>query len=1235
MCIDLLNEFVIPFESQVIIPKIERCVIMEKIFHRKTVFMLVILCFFALPLFLFTALGSGNDDDTEQTEAILSANTFERDLKEFYPDVNDEFLSVDDLSEPDHDNIGNNVDIGVGFAPQSATSEFISHTRSDERISYGSHSTSYYTANGNIAFCLDPDLLGLETGNFPLSRHIERNDGYDLLIKGAYYLYGGPGYDSIKHSLFIDPDDPVSYGYSHATLAFIWSNDASKAFIGLPFETQQHLHNVITMINTFPMPPSGFRVFLYNEGSSTYQTFLGWEFEPNGGLEIRKVSSNSNMSSNNPLYSLAGAVFDVFNGSNQRIGRITTGSNGRGRLEDISLDQTGLYIVEVTPPPGYAINSDRIDFEIVSEQTTTVTVSNRPQNGVPGIVLRKRDANTSGAAPQGSASLAGAEFTVRYYAGLFGNASQLENVNPARTWVLRTNAVGEVSLNQSHFVSGDPFFLASNGVPTLPLGTVTIQETKPPEGYLINDELFIRQITSDGVIEQVNTYSAPTVPEVVIRGGVDIEKWDIEFDRAGVPQGDATLAGAVFDIWNRSENSVIINGSTYAPNAVVHTMTTDANGRATTTNTLFPYGTYEIVERAPPHGYLTTGVTRQTFQIRQNGVIVNLRTSNTAIKNDIIRGGVYIEKWDAQLERAGLSQGDAKLEGAVFDIWNRSVNNVVVNGSTHAPNTVVHTMTTDVNGCATTTNRLLPYGTYEVVERTPPLGYSNTGAIRQTFQIRQHGIIINLNTANTVIKNDIIRGGIYVEKWDNEIGANITQGGGTLAGAVFEIVNRNERAVLVEGEVFDTGMVVYTLTTDSEGTAQTTNDLLPYGIYEIREISPPYYGYLSTGVLSRIFEIREPGVIVTLNSAETAIRNDPIRGDLRGVKVSDGDTHRMGNIRFSVTSVTTGESHVIVTDVNGEFSTASSWNPHSQNTNRGESDRDGVWFGELDCLDDNLGALLFDTYVIEELRSENNEDRALLRFEVTVNRHSHVINLGTLTNAFAPTPEVDTTARDSETTVNSGFVSESSTVIDTIYYSGLQAGKWYTLKGLLMDKDTGEPLLIDDDEVTAERTFRAFADAGAVTMDFTFNSLSLEDKQVVVFQYLYQDDTLIASHNDIDDENQTVTFRAPEPEPEPIPDPDPEPGPDPDPDPEPDPIPNPDPDPDPNPAPEPEPDSIPAPTPEGVKLSSSRIFSNPQTGRDGLPNWLLFACILATTGAALVLTVHTLKRRLNDSAMPR
>jgi hypothetical protein len=315
--------------------------------------------------------------------------------------------------------------------------------------------------------------------------------------------------------------------------------------------------------------------------------------------------------------------------------------------------------------------------------------------------------------------------------------------------------------------------------------------------------------------------------------------------------------------------------------------------------------------------------------------------------------------------------------------------------------------------------------------------------------------------------------------------------------------------------------------TDSTGKTTTSNDLLPYGTYEVREIEPPLYGYLATGILSRTFTIRENRVIVELNTADTAIRNDPIRGDLRGVKISEGNANRLANIPFRITSMTTGESHVIVTDANGEINTHSSWNPHSRNTNRGQTDRDGIWFGEIVTLNDDVGALLFDRYLIEELSTSNNVGMELLKFEVSINRHMHVVNLGTMTNLYTSVPEIFTTARDRESTTNEAFVSEMTTILDTVYYNGLVAGRTYTLKGILMDRETEEPLLIDGKTVTAERTFRAFSDTGTITLEFNFNSLGLKGTSIVIFERLYFSDELIAEHIDFDDEWQTITFLDP------------------------------------------------------------------------------------------------------------
>ncbi|MDQ9827091.1 prealbumin-like fold domain-containing protein, partial [Acinetobacter sp. 163] len=73
-----------------------------------------------------------------------------------------------------------------------------------------------------------------------------------------------------------------------------------------------------------------------------------------------------------------------------------------------------------------------------------------------------------------------------------------QGATPERTWVLKTDEDGFTALDKSLLVSGDEFYYASNGDPTIPVGTVTMQETKAPEGYLLNNEIFVVKVKPEG-----------------------------------------------------------------------------------------------------------------------------------------------------------------------------------------------------------------------------------------------------------------------------------------------------------------------------------------------------------------------------------------------------------------------------------------------------------------------------------------------------------------------------------------------------------------------------------------------------------------------------------------------------------------------------------------------------------------------------------------------------------------
>ena len=145
----------------------------------------------------------------------------------------------------------------------------------------------------------------------------------------------------------------------------------------------------------------------------------------------------------------------------------------------------------------------------------------------------------------------------------------------------------------------------------------------------------------------------------------------------------------------------------------------------------------------------------------------------------------------------------------------------------------------------------------------------------------------------------------------------------------------------------------------------------------------------------------------------------------------------------------------------------------------------------------------------------------LLTFEVKVYKDSVLIQVGTLTDDAI---EIGTTALDAETGTHMSQPAKEVTIEDVVEYEGLKKGQKYKLTGTLMDKKTGEPILVDEKPVISETEFTAKKSSGSVKVTFTFDATSLKGKTTVVFEELYQDEMQLAVHTDINDENQTIYF---------------------------------------------------------------------------------------------------------------
>ena len=393
-------------------------------------------------------------------------------------------------------------------------------------------------------------------------------------------------------------------------------------------------------------------------------------------------------------------------------------------------------------------------------------------------------------------------------------------------------------------------------------------------------------------------------------------------------------------------------------------------------------------------------------------------------------------------------------------------------------------------------------------------------------QITEDGDLAVLSGSNQYhVSDKVIRGGVKIQKRDLETGDTKAQGGANLKDTTFEIISLNDNTVLVEGKLYKKNEVVKTIYTDIEGIASTSAGLLPYGKFRLSEQKPPE-GYLTEGAKKIDFEITENGKIVDLTDEAHSIYNQIKRGDIEGVKIGAGSHKRLADVPFRITSKTTGESHIVVTDDNGQFSTASNWASHKHNTNAGKTSEDGVWFGTSEP-DDSKGALLYDTYIIEELRCESNKGFKLIPpFEIVISRNKVVVDLGTLTDAYEKEITIHTTAtsKDGEKTILAG---KDVTIIDTVKLDGLIKGTKYQLKGWQMLKEENAELIINNKRVENDYTFVADDEAMKVEIAYTFNASALGGKSLVTFEELYdlsnpEEPVKVAEHKDIDDDGQTV-----------------------------------------------------------------------------------------------------------------
>jgi len=318
---------------------------------------------------------------------------------------------------------------------------------------------------------------------------------------------------------------------------------------------------------------------------------------PNGKLSLLKSSSSPGITDGNDCYSLSGAVYKVYSDVDLKheVGTFTTDATGKSN--EIILAPGTYYVKESVAPKGYALDTTSHKVVLDKGGSQVLKVTDLPQLDPVGILLGKIDAQTTQGLPQGSLSFKGAQFTVKYYDVLLADKNAdpaSKGHSPVKTWVFETDADGFCEYQTEYLVSGDDLYISPSGEPSLPGGTITIQETLPPEGYLLNPEVFVRQITFEGNTESVFTYNHPIVPENIL-----------QLDLTKLQEGTANaIKGAKFE-------HVLPNGSK-------EVLETDANGKITLKG--LQRGKHSLREVAAPEGFMINTNT-VTFTVEKNNTV--------------------------------------------------------------------------------------------------------------------------------------------------------------------------------------------------------------------------------------------------------------------------------------------------------------------------------------------------------------------------------------------------------------------------------------------------------------------------------------------------------------------------------------------------------------------------------------------------------------------------------------
>ena len=1059
------------------------------------------------------------------------------------------------------------ITTGMGTVPVKAAGDTVELTVSSESAKYAGYETRKMYAGGNYAYCVQPSKKTPQSGTYEKHYDVENyvsNAGDETQALQsrnlAYYCWGAPGFNaSYFPSTWYDGsamDDDKYIALSHIMLSFLVSYDEVGSMHGCNSSFKNWVYQNVLGYNangdlvngqaTLPIlcwatAPASFKVYILSTGSAT-QNILGYEYTPTGTVSLSKSSADTGITSGNSCYSLAGAVYGIYSdaGCSAQVTTLTTDAGGNAAA--VSLNAGTYYYKELTAPAGYALDSSVQSFTVTDGQNTALSVSDTPTNDPVRISINKVDSET-GDKVQGGASLENAEFTVKYYAGYY-NAGNLP-ANATRTWVIKTvkRPSGQyvAILNNDCKVSGDDFYTNASGTVCLPLGTISIEETKAPEGYSLEGAYlqvggtgtkitgkYVAQITQSGNLASLKGGNTFKVSDKIKRGDFKLTKIDTDNQNrmSDIPFRVTCKGTGESHIIKTDENGYFSSESSW--NA--HSKNTNgggaydglwfssADGSAKVDDSVgaMPYGDYTLEELSCENNRGKI-LYKGEFSIRRDKVTVDIGTienhseptpvittqaSDAKTQYQIIKPSADTDIIDKVTITDTMAGRDYTITGTLMDKDTGEA--VMVNGN---PVTASQTFTSDgtkkvldmhfnfdssaLGGKTVVVCEKLTYGDYvaateeDMENKDQTIYFPEIHTTATDSETADHLTLADSRAVitDTVTYTNLLKGETY-----------------TLSGVLMD--KETGKELLVDGEPVTQEMAF------TAGRASGTKKLK--------------FEFDTTGLAGKSFVVYET---LTLEDVEVAEHKD-INDEGQTIHIPAAQTTATDD--SSKINVSEAKKEVSVTDTVAYRNLV----PGKEYTVRGKAlDKET---GEP--LTDADGNELVSTAKFTAASADGSVDvkftfdgtamagRSVVFFE-NVYYTDKLIAVHADIDDEAQTvhiPLIFTSVKDKDTDSHMSLAGSDVTLTDTVAYRNLVPGKTYTVSGTLMDQRTGKAVTVNGKAVTSSADFTPDTADGETTVDFHFNTKGLDDTTVVVFEKMFYGKAEIAAHEDINDKGQTI-----------------------------------------------------------------------------------------------------------------